>query len=72
MLTSPLLNSTDNTASFAYIVKVYTQPMQRSFAESRGMLINDYQNQLENAWNEALMKKYPVVIDKKVLEDISK
>jgi peptidyl-prolyl cis-trans isomerase SurA len=72
MVTSPLLNTTDNTASFAYIVKVYTQPMQRSFTESRGMLINDYQNQLENAWNEALMKKYPVVIDKKVLEDISK
>lgn len=72
MLTSPLVNVTDNTASFAYIVSVYNQPSQRSFNEARGMVINDYQAILEKQWDEALRKKYPVVINQKVLADISK
>ncbi|MFN8288829.1 MAG: peptidylprolyl isomerase [Chitinophagaceae bacterium] len=72
MLTSPLVNVTDNTASFAYIVNVYTQPSQRSFNEAKGMVINDYQAILEKQWDEALKKKYPVVINQKVLAEISK
>ena len=72
MITAPLLNKTDNTASFAYIVKVYPQPTQRSFNEAKGLLINDYQEALEKQWNEALRKKFPVVIDQKVLAEISK
>jgi peptidyl-prolyl cis-trans isomerase SurA len=31
MITAPLLNKVDNTASFAYIIKVYPQSTQRSF-----------------------------------------
>jgi peptidyl-prolyl cis-trans isomerase SurA len=72
MITSPLLNVTDNTASFAYVVNVYTQPSQRSFTEARGLVINDYQIVLEEKWNEALRKKYPVMIDQKVLAEISR
>lgn len=72
MLTSPLLNTTDNTASFAYIIKVYPQPDQRNYNEARGMVINDYQVILEQKWDEELRKKYPVVIDRKVLDSISK
>lgn len=72
MFTSPLMNITDNTASFAYIVDVFTEPTQRSFNEARGMVINDYQAVLEKQWDEALRKKYPVTIDQKVLAQISK
>lgn len=72
MITTPLLNATDNTASFAYIVNAYPQTSQRSFNEAKGLLINDYQAMLEKEWDEALRKKYPVVIDQKVLSDISK
>jgi len=72
MLTSPELNMADNTASFAYIVNVYAQPMPRSFVEARGLVINDYQSVLEEKWNEELKKKYPVKIDQKVLAEISK
>ncbi len=72
MLLPPLTNSTDNTASFAYIINVYPQPTQRSFIEARGLVINDYQVILEKRFDEALRKKYPVVIDQKVLESISK
>lgn len=46
--------------------------MQRSFNESKGLVINDYQVLLEEKWNEALRKKYPVTIDEKVLTEISK
>jgi peptidyl-prolyl cis-trans isomerase SurA len=72
MLTSPELNTADNTASFAYIVNVYAQPMPRSFAEARGLVINDYQGVLEEKWNEELKKKYPVIVNQKVLAEISK
>jgi peptidyl-prolyl cis-trans isomerase SurA len=72
MITTPLLNKTDNTASFAYVVKIYPQPTQRSFNEAKGLVINDYQEELEKNWNDVLKKKFPVVIDQKVLAEISK
>jgi peptidyl-prolyl cis-trans isomerase SurA len=72
MLTTPVVNHNDNTASFAYVIKTYPQPMQRSFAEAKGLVINDYQVLLEDQWTAALRKKYPVVVDKKLLSDISK
>ena len=72
IITAPLINKTDNTASFAYIVKVYPQSMQRSFNEAKGLVINDYQTVLEDQWIKELKKKYPVSIDQKVLAGISK
>lgn len=72
LITTPVVNKTDNTASFAYILHVNTQPVQRSFSEAKGLVLNDYQAVLEQKWDEALRKKYPVVIDQKVLAEISK
>jgi peptidyl-prolyl cis-trans isomerase SurA len=72
MITTPLVNTNDNTASFAYIVQVFPQPTQRTFNEARGLVITDYQAILEKQWTETLKKKYPVLIDQKVLNDISK
>jgi peptidyl-prolyl cis-trans isomerase SurA len=72
MVTSPLINTNDNTAAFAYIIRVYPEVMQRTFNEARGLVMNDYQALLEQRWNEALRNKYPVVIDEKVLASISK
>ena len=72
MLTTPVINTTDNTVSFAYIIKSYPQSTQRSFNEARGLVTNDYQEILEKKWDEELKKKYPVVVDEKVLQSISK
>ncbi len=72
LLTTPLLNNNDNTASFAYVLTVYHQPSQRNFNDARGMLINDYQALLEKRWNEELRKKYPVRINEKVLAELSR
>lgn len=71
-VTSLQVNSSDNTASFAYIITVYPKPAQRSFTEARGLLVNDYQDQLEAKWIIRLKQKYPVVINQKLLADISK
>ncbi len=65
-------NPTDKTASFAYIIKVYEQSAPRSFNEAKGLVMNDYQAQLEEEWIQSLKKKYPVVIDQKVLQEIMK
>ena len=72
MLTPQVVNPTDNTASFAYIVKVYTGSSPRTFNEAKGLVMNDYQAWLEEQWIKGLRKKYPVIIDEKVLESISK
>ena len=70
--TPTIVNTMDNTASFAYILNVYTQPSPRSFSEAKGLVMNDYQNQLEEQWVKELKKKYPVKVDQKVMAKISK
>ena len=72
MVTTPVINKSDFTASFAYIIKVYPQPTTRSFSEAKGLVINDHQVLLEEQWIKELKKKYPVKIDKNVLSSISK
>lgn len=46
------------------------KPMQKELTECRGMVISDYQNELEKQWIVELKAKYPVVIDKEVLKDL--
>ncbi|MCU7548509.1 peptidylprolyl isomerase [Chitinophagaceae bacterium LB-8] len=58
--TQPQINKSDNTTAFAYIIQVNMQPVQRTFAEARGSVINDYGIELEKKWVEELKKKYPV------------
>lgn len=72
MLTKPLINKNDNTASFAYIIKMHPQPMQRTYNEAKGLLVSDYQTALDDKWVESLKKKYPVNVDQKVLAEISR
>ncbi len=72
VLTKMISNKNDNTASFAYILKVYPEPTPRTYEEAKGLVINDYQNMLEEKWVQKLKKKYPVVINKSVLASISK
>ena len=72
MITSQVINNNDNSASFAYIIKVYTEATPRTFNEAKGLVMNDYQASLEEEWIKELRKKYPVVIDPRVLTEISK
>jgi peptidyl-prolyl cis-trans isomerase SurA len=72
MVTSVEKNSDDNSASFAYILKIYNLPSQKSFAEAKGDVINDYQAALDLQWVNSLKKKYPVVINQQVLSTLIK
>jgi peptidyl-prolyl cis-trans isomerase SurA len=69
-ITSPVVNKADNTASFAYIIRNHDKGETRSFAEAKGLVINDYQNDLEQSWIAVLKKKYPVSVEKKVVDDL--
>ncbi len=57
-------NEADGTQAFAYIVNVYPNPSQRTFEEAKGLVMNDYQQALEEKWIASLRKKYPVVLNK--------
>jgi len=59
-----------NAYSFAYILRVYKDPAPRTFDEARGLVIGDYQNQLESTWIADLKKKYPVTINEKVFQTL--
>jgi peptidyl-prolyl cis-trans isomerase SurA len=66
-ITTPAVNKSDNTASFAYITRIYTEPQPRTYEEAKGLVVNDYQAELEQKWLAELRKKYPVVINQAVL-----
>jgi peptidyl-prolyl cis-trans isomerase SurA len=71
-LTKPVVNTNDNSASFAYIISVSLEELPRSYAEAKGLVINDYQELLEQNWAASLRNKYPVKINEKVFQQISK
>ena len=72
MITTPVVNPNDKSASFAYIIKVYNTGSPRTFEEAKGLVINDYQNLLDEKWIAQLKKKYPVTVNQKVLQSILK
>ena len=72
VVTTPVVNNTDNTVSFAYVQKVYPAGQPRSFDDAKGLVINDYQAALEKAWVDELKKKYPVAINETVWKDVTK
>jgi len=72
LITLPVINKTDGTATFAKIIKLYPGHQQRDFEDARGLVINDYQNYLEQEWISQLEKKYPVKVNEKVFNDLLK
>ncbi len=62
----------DKSVQFAYIIREYTTPSPRTFEEARGLVISDYQNEMEDQWIAELKKKYPVVINETVFKQLPK
>jgi peptidyl-prolyl cis-trans isomerase SurA len=72
MLTPINVSTTDGTAGFIKIIQLHPANQQRSFEEARGLVINDYQNVLEEKWIAELKKKYPVKVDEGVFGALMK
>jgi peptidyl-prolyl cis-trans isomerase SurA len=70
LITAPVKNETDNSLTFAYIIRMYNNRAPRSFDDARGFVINDYQNELEEKWVHSLKKKYPVKVNESVLRSL--
>jgi peptidyl-prolyl cis-trans isomerase SurA len=70
MITEPLVNLNDETATFVMVLKIYPANEPRNFEEARGLVINDYQTFLEEKWIEQLKKKYPVKVNEKVFQSL--
>jgi len=62
----------DRTVQFAYIIRKHADPSPRSFDDARGLVINDFQNELENKWITELKKKYPVRVNEEVFRSLMK
>lgn len=69
-VTAPVINTTDSTASFAYVLGLHKGSEPRNFADAKGLVINDYQAALEKTWVQKLKKKYPVTVNPKVWQEV--
>lgn len=70
LTTAPVTSGFDNSLSFVHIIRIYPERERKNFEDARGSVISDYQDQLEKAWMEKLLKKYPLRIKKKVLRKL--
>lgn len=72
MITQPQLRSEDLITNFIYVLEVLPGDSPRTYDEAKGLVLNDYQNLLEETWIKSLRKKYPVKINKPVLDSLNR
>ncbi len=56
-----------NERNYQIIIREVILPREKSFEEVKGLVISDYQNELEQAWVGELKKKYPVKVNEQVV-----
>ncbi len=62
-ISKPEQNDAGDAYTLVYVFDVYPQEAPRSFDDARGLVINDYQQVLEQKWIAELKKKYPVKVN---------
>jgi peptidyl-prolyl cis-trans isomerase SurA len=67
-----VVNPVDGNTGFIKLIHFYNANLQRSFDEAKGLVINDYQNTLEEKWINELKKKYPVKVNEAVFQSLLK
>lgn len=72
LISTPVLNSGDNTSAFVKVLRLFPINEQRSFNEAKGLVINDYQNYLEDKWINVLKRQYPIKINEETFKDLLK
>lgn len=68
--TYPVKNETDKSFTFSYIFKVYNGYSQRSYQDALGLVVNDYQQVVEDKWINNLKKKYPITLNNEVWKTV--
>ncbi|HEY2726817.1 MAG TPA: peptidylprolyl isomerase [Parafilimonas sp.] len=68
--TEPEANDAGDSYTFIHVLQVFNQPQQKTFEEARGLVINDYQQELEHAWLSNLKATYPVKVNETVLNSL--
>ncbi|WP_460571450.1 peptidylprolyl isomerase [Flaviaesturariibacter terrae] len=71
-VTAVQVNSGDGSATFAVVLRLRPDSGPRSFAEARGLVITDYQKELEEKWVNSLRARYPVTINQPALLELMK
>jgi peptidyl-prolyl cis-trans isomerase SurA len=67
---SAITSNIDGTSTFVMYVNVYAPNQQRSFEEARGLVINEYQQELEKNWINALRQKYPIKVNESMIKEM--
>jgi peptidyl-prolyl cis-trans isomerase SurA len=67
-----MATNSDQSIQLAYVIREYNAPSPRTYEEARGLVINDYQTELENQWIDELKKKYPVTVSETVFKTLPK
>lgn len=62
----------DDSSYRFIVVKALLQPEPKTLKEAKGYVVSDYQEYLEKTWIEHLRRKYPIVVDEKVLTALIK
>jgi len=68
--TEPEANDAGDSYTFIRLLKAYNQPQEKTFEEAKGLVINDYQQELESKWLKALKATYPVKINDTVFASL--
>ena len=55
---------------FAKILKFIPKTSNEVLRDARGLVMNDYQNYLEQKWIDQLKKKYPVKVNQQVFQTL--
>lgn len=56
-----------NDAYYIIVVNDFISPVNKNLSEIKGLVISDYQTELESEWMEYLKNKYPIKINEEVL-----
>jgi peptidyl-prolyl cis-trans isomerase SurA len=68
--TPTVTNTAEGTTTLMYIVKMYSEKSPRNFDDAKGLVLNDYQQLLEEKWIDELKQQYPVKVNDKVLKSL--
>jgi peptidyl-prolyl cis-trans isomerase SurA len=67
-----IFQNEDKSSGFVFVNKLHPQTEIKTMEDARGFVVADYQDYLEQEWNNSLQAKYPVSIKEKVLKKLVK